>query len=138
MQLQPVVQISKMSSTGGGSGAGGSHDRDRNLKYGSGAAKRKAKQEREARESKVLSKVPKISELFLLKSGGDNATESNVEGPTDSQTHQHDQEAARQSTTITDNTMPTIPTTVIDPVIPVPDQSELSDEFPTSQSVHIY
>ncbi len=49
-----------MSSTSGGSG----RDRDKNRKYASGAAKRKAKEERIARESKVLSKVPKISELF--------------------------------------------------------------------------
>ena len=49
-----------MSSTSGGN----RRDCDKNRKYASGAAKRKAKEERIARESKVLSKVPKISELF--------------------------------------------------------------------------
>ena len=53
-----------MSSTG----ESGGRDRDKSCKYASGAAKRKAKEERLARESKVLSKVlskvPKISEMF--------------------------------------------------------------------------
>ncbi|XP_046862046.1 zinc finger MYM-type protein 1-like [Xenia sp. Carnegie-2017] len=52
-----------MSSTSGG----GNRDRDKNRKYASGAAKRKAKDERILRESKVLSKMPKISELFPPK-----------------------------------------------------------------------
>ena len=49
-----------MSSTG----ESGGRDRDKSRKYASGAAKRKAKEERLARESKVLSKVPRISEMF--------------------------------------------------------------------------
>ena len=51
-----------MSSTG----ESGGRDRDKSRKYASGAAKRKAKEERLARENKVLSKVPKISEMFSL------------------------------------------------------------------------
>ena len=38
----------------------GGRDRDKNRQYDSGAAKRKAREERAARESEVLSKVPKI------------------------------------------------------------------------------
>ena len=52
-------------------------------KYESGAAKRKAKEERVARESKVLSKVPKISTLFSPKTSvgniGGNATGSSAQ-----------------------------------------------------------
>ena len=48
-------------------GSGG-RDIDKHRKYNSGAAKRKAREEREARESEVLSKVPKISELFFPES----------------------------------------------------------------------
>ncbi|CAB4019206.1 zinc finger MYM-type 1-like [Paramuricea clavata] len=67
--------IGSMSSQGG---RGGGRDRDKNHKYESGAAKRKAKLERVVQESKVLSKVPKISTLFFPKTSGgnigDNAT----------------------------------------------------------------
>ena len=49
-----------MSSTG----ESGGHDHAKSCKCASGAAKRKAKEERLSRESKVLSKVPKISEMF--------------------------------------------------------------------------
>ena len=68
-----------MSSTGGGG-----RDRDKNRKYVAGAAKRKARQERESRDSKILSKLPKLSELFLpkLKYGNVNVIEPNVEEPT--------------------------------------------------------
>ena len=45
-------------------GESGGRDCDKSCKYASGAAKRKAKEEQLARESKVLSKVPKISEMF--------------------------------------------------------------------------
>ena len=54
----------------GGRGCG--RDRDKNRKYESGAAKRKAKEERVARESKVLSKVPKIFTLFSPNTSGGN------------------------------------------------------------------
>ena len=58
-------------------------------KYESGAAKRKANEERVARESKVLSKVPKISTLFSPKTSGGNiggnATGSSAQSLTESQ-----------------------------------------------------
>ena len=75
-----------MSSKGG---CGGGRDSDKNRKYDSGAARRKAKEERVAQESKVLSKVPKISTLFSPKTSGGNiggnATGSSVQALTDSQ-----------------------------------------------------
>ena len=113
-----------MSSTGGGG-----RDRDKNRKYVSGAAKRKARQERESRESKILSNVPKISELFLPKYGDVNVIEPNVEEPTtDSPSLAHGQDAPYQFTA-TDNAAPTklIPATA-------PEQFELSDQFLTSDS----
>lgn len=113
-----------MSSTGGGG-----RDRDKNRKYVSGAAKRKARQEFESRDSKILSKVPKISELFLPKYGDVNVIEPNVEEPTtDSPSQAHGQDAPYQFTA-TDNAAPTNP-------IPAaaPEQFELSDQFLTSDS----
>ena len=44
-----------------------SRDRHMRRQYDSGATKRKAREEQAARESEVLSKVPKLSELFFLK-----------------------------------------------------------------------
>ena len=43
-------------------------DRDMCRQYDSGAAKRKAKEERVARETKVLTKMPKLMRLFFAKS----------------------------------------------------------------------
>ena len=64
---------------------GDGRDRDKNHKYESGAAKRKAKEERVARESKVLNKVPKISTLFSPKTSvgniGGDATGLQRTGP---------------------------------------------------------
>ena len=47
-------------------------DRDMGRQYESGAAKRKAKEERVARETKVLTKMPKLTGLFFAKSNADN------------------------------------------------------------------
>lgn len=81
-----------MSSSSGG------RDRDKNRTYKSGATKRKAREERVARESKALSKVPKISELFPKSSGG-NATGSSEDRVTDFQPPQQDEDASGESTT---------------------------------------
>ena len=111
-----------MSSQGG---RGGGRDRDKNRKYESGAAKRKAKEERVVRESKVLSKVPKISTLFFPKiSGGnigDNATGCSAQALTDSQSVRNPVESAINNTA-------TIATIVTDSV------SEQSDETLTMTS----
>ena len=104
-----------MSSQGG---RGGGRDRDKNRKYESGAAKRKAKEERVVRESKVLSKVPKISTLFFPKTSGvnigDNATGCSAQALTDSQSVRNPVESAINNTA-------TIATIVTDSV---PEQSD--------------
>ncbi|XP_028404819.1 zinc finger MYM-type protein 5-like [Dendronephthya gigantea] len=84
-----------MSSTGGG----GDCNRDKNCKYASKAAKRKAKDERIAWERKVLSKVPKISELFspTTNSTGGNAPYSSVDAHLDAL--QYDESASCEPTT---------------------------------------
>ena len=94
-----------------------------------GAAKRKARQERKSRDSKISSKVPKISELFLPNYGDVNVIEPNVEEPPmDSPSQAHGQDAPYQFTA-TDNAAPTnpIPATA-------PEQFELSYQFLTSDS----
>ena len=104
-----------MSSQGG---RGGGRDRDKNRKYESGAAKRKAKEERVVRESKVLSKVPKISTLFFPRTSGgnigDNATGCGAQALTDSQSVRNPVESAINNTA-------TIATIVTDSV---PQQSD--------------
>ena len=82
-----------MSSAGSGG-----RDRDKNRKYVSGAAKRKAREERVSRESKALSKVPKISELFSPKSSGGNEIGSSVDVVSDFQPQQNDEGASGEST----------------------------------------
>ena len=60
-----------MRSTGGSGG----RDHDKSCKYASGAAKRKAKEEeRLAQESKVLSKVPKISKIVFTNGNKESWT----------------------------------------------------------------
>ena len=61
-----------MNSAGGGGG----RDRDKGRKYQSGSGKRKAKEERAAREKKVLSKMPKISEMFSTKTSNSAVLET--------------------------------------------------------------
>ena len=70
----------------------GGRDRDKNRHYDSGAAKRKAREERAARESEVLSKVPKISELYFPMSSAACAGTGNiVDAVPDVQHQQHDE-----------------------------------------------
>ena len=88
-----------MSSQGG---RGGGRDWDKNRKYESGGAKPKAKEERVARESNVLSKVPKISTLFSPKTSGGNiggnATGSSAQSLTESQSVRNPVESAISNT----------------------------------------
>ena len=68
----------------------------------SGAAERKAKEERVTRESKVLSKVPKISTVFFPKTSsgniGGNATGSSTQSLTESQSVRNPVETAISNT----------------------------------------
>ncbi|CAB3979860.1 Hypothetical predicted protein [Paramuricea clavata] len=64
-----------MNSAGGGGG----RDRDKGRKYQSGSGKRKAKEERAAREKKVLSKMPKISEMLSATKTSNSAVLETVD-----------------------------------------------------------
>ena len=116
-----------MSSTGGSGG----RDRDKSRKYASGAAKRKAKEERLARESKVLSKVPKISEMFsptatsrVEDSGGDALCKST--DAQDLQPLQYEESASSQLTTSTEASTFSTSTTTI------PEKPDRSTELVTA------
>ena len=116
-----------MSSTGGSGG----RDRVKSRKYASGAAKRKAKEERLARESKVLSKVAKISEMFsptatsrVGDSGGDALCKST--DAQDLQPLQYEESASSQLTTSTEASTFSTSTTTI------PEKPDRSTELVTA------
>ena len=96
-----------MSST-----SGGGRDRDKNRKQDSGAAKHKAKEQRAARGSNVLSKVPKITALFRPKcadtSGETSDTgSSSIDALADVQSQHHDEVASGyESSTTMSGTIP--------------------------------